>query len=80
MHVFARHISIPKGFVERAEGFSPTVSVTRNQTTAGLKPSACITKTAYAAYLQNAASHPYRHQGLQYCPIKRILAQVTITL
>ena len=57
MHGFARRVSSPKGFVLRAEGFSPAVAGWRTTLAVGLKPSATATKAAYAACPQNRASH-----------------------
>jgi hypothetical protein len=36
MHVFARRIASPKGFVLRAAGFSPAARVVRQPVAAGL--------------------------------------------
>jgi hypothetical protein len=44
MHGFARYISSPKGFVLRAEGFSPAAVGWRISLAVGLKPSADTTK------------------------------------
>jgi hypothetical protein len=59
-HGFARRVVSPKGFVKRAEGFSPAARMLRQPAAAGLKPSATTTKAACAACPQNDASHP-RH-------------------
>ena len=45
----------PKGFVNRAEGFSPAARVLRQAAAAGLKPSATTTKATSVAWEQHVS-------------------------